>query len=80
MATVDLGPIAEAVAGSLVAGVGITLSFALGLRGLIRASELRSSGDSVGATLAAAMGSLGLLIAIGGVMVGLVIVAGGGAG
>ena len=80
MATVDLGPIAEAVAGSLVAGVGITLAFALGLRGLIRASELRSTGNALGATVAAAVGSLGLLIAIGGVMVGLVVVAGGGAG
>ena len=74
----DLGPIAEAVAGSLVAGVGITLAFALGVRGLIRASELRASGHPAGATLAAAAGSLGLLLAIGGAMVGLVIVAGGG--
>jgi hypothetical protein len=79
LATVDLAPVLETVAGSLVAGVGITLAFALGLRGLIRASELRADGRGAGAALAATVGALGLLVAIAGVMIGLVIIAGDGA-
>jgi hypothetical protein len=77
LATVDWNAIGQSVAGSLVAGIGITLAFAIGVRGLIRASELRGDGRTVMAGVCAAVGATGLLVAIAGAMVGLVIVAGG---
>jgi uncharacterized protein involved in propanediol utilization len=79
LATVDWTSLLESVAGSLVAGVGITVAFSVGLLGLIRAGEAREDGRTLRATIAAAFGTLGLLVAIAGTMFGLLIVAGDGA-
>ena len=76
LATVNWDALFEAFAGSLVAGVGITFAFAIGIRGLIHASEARGSGRHLAAGLATAVGALGLLVAIAGTMIGLLIIAG----
>lgn len=52
------------------------LPFATGVRGLIRAGELRDEGRGLVAGLSAAVGAMGLFIAIAATMIGLVIVAG----
>ncbi len=62
----------------MVAGLGVTLAFALGLRGLIRASELRAEGRGLAAGAWGVLGASGLLIAIAGTMGGLLIVASDG--
>jgi hypothetical protein len=76
MAAVDWNSLLESVAGSIVAGLGITTALSIGLLGLIRAGEAREDGRALQATIAAGIGALGLLVAIAGTMIGLVIVAG----
>jgi hypothetical protein len=78
VATVDWGSLAESVAGALAAGLGLALAFSIGLVGLIRASEARADGRRLEATAAAAIGTLGVLAAIGGTVVGLALVAASG--
>jgi hypothetical protein len=78
VATVDWSSLAESVAGALAAGLGITLAFSIGLVGLIRASEARADGRRLEATLAAAIGTLGVLAAIAWTMIGLALVAASG--
>jgi hypothetical protein len=75
MAAVDWNSLLESVAGSIVAGLGITTALSIGLLGLIRANEAREDGRPLQATIAAGIGALGLLVAIAGTMIGLVIVA-----
>ena len=78
LATVDWAPIGESVAAALVAGLGVTLTFAIGVRGLIRASELRDEGRELAAGAWAAVGAAGLVAALAGVAVGLLLVAADG--
>lgn len=77
LATVDWEALFEAFAGSLVAGVGITLAFAIGVRGLIAASQLRADERQLAASLATVVGGAGVLVAIAATIVGFLIVAGG---
>ena len=79
VATVDWNSLLESVGGSIAAGVGITVAFAVGLLGLIRAGEARQDGHTLRATVAATIGALGLLAAIAGTLIGLLIVTGDGA-
>ena len=78
LATVDWAPIGESAAGALIVGLGVTLTFAIGVRGLIRASELRGEGRGLAAGAWATVGAAGLLLAIAGVAGGLLVVAGDG--
>ena len=78
IATIDWGSIGASVAGAVVAGLGVVLAFAIGLRGLIRASELRAEGRGLAAGAWGALGAAGLLVAIAGTMGGLLIVASDG--
>jgi hypothetical protein len=73
-ASVDWTAIGEACGGAIVAGTAITLAFATGVRGLIRAEELRGEGRDLVAGLWAALGAAGLLVAIAATMIGLVLV------
>jgi hypothetical protein len=78
LATVDWGTIWDSVLAAVVAGAGITLAFAIAIRGLVRASELREEGRGVAAGAWAALGATALLAAIAGTAGGLLIVAGDG--
>ena len=66
MATMDWGSIGASAAGAIVAGLGVALAFALGVRGLIRASELRARDEGLAAGAWGTLGAAGLLVAIGG--------------
>jgi hypothetical protein len=62
---VELDALLESVAGALIATIGITAAFAIGIRGLVRASERWRNGNVVIGTLwatltALAMGAAGV--------------------
>jgi hypothetical protein len=78
LAALELESLAEAMIGSLVAGVGVVLAFAIGLLGLTRASELRDDGRRGVAAFSATVGTLSLAAALGLVVVGLAIFASDG--
>jgi hypothetical protein len=78
MATLDWGSIWASAAGAIIAGLGVTLAFAVGVRGLIRASELREAGRGMAAGVWGTLGAAGLLVAIAGAFAGLLIVASDG--
>jgi hypothetical protein len=66
---VELDALLESVAGALIATIGITAAFAIGIRGLVRASDRWRNGVVIGtlwATLTAlAMGAAGVGVVIG---------------
>jgi|Tabmets5t2r1_1033131.scaffolds.fasta_scaffold64946_1 hypothetical protein len=72
---VDLDALLESVAGALVATIGITAAFAIGLRGVVRASERWRNGNTVIGTLWATLAILAIAGAGVGVVVGIGIVA-----
>lgn len=78
LASVDWAPIGDSVAAAAVAGVGVAVTFSLGVRGLIRAAELRAEGRGLAAGAWVTVGAGGLLLAIAGVAGGLLVVAGDG--
>jgi hypothetical protein len=72
---VDLDALLESVAGALVATIGITAAFAIGLRGAVRASERWRNGNTVIGTMWATLAVLAIAAAGAGVVVGIGIVA-----
>ena len=52
LAAIDWDSLLQSTAAAIAAGVGITFAFAIGMRGLIRSSELRGEGRSLGASVA----------------------------
>jgi hypothetical protein len=76
VAQVELESLLKVAAGATVAGVGVTPAFALPLRGFIAAAELHRQGDRFVSALAGTLAAIGLIAGLGGVIAGLVIVAG----
>jgi hypothetical protein len=74
-ATIDTQDLLVTVLGSLVAGVGITVAFALSVLGFARAPELREQGRPVVGAAFTALGVACLAVALGAVFVGLAILA-----
>ena len=72
---VEIDALLESAAGALVAGVGITAAFAVGLRGVVRASERLRDGSVVMGTLWATLAVLAIGVACAAVVIGLGIVA-----
>ena len=72
---VEIDALLESVAGALLAGVGITAAFAVGLRGVIRASERLREGSVLVGTLWATVALLSIGAACAAVVIGLGIVA-----
>jgi hypothetical protein len=72
---VDLDALLESVAGALVATIGITAAFVIGLRGAVRASERWRNGNTVIGTMWATLAVLAIAAAGAGVVVGIGIVA-----
>jgi hypothetical protein len=75
LAAIEWAPIGESVLAALAAGLGVVLAFAVGMRGLIRAHELREDGRVVAAGAWAVLGATGMLMAFGGTLAGLLTVA-----
>jgi hypothetical protein len=63
----------EAVAASLVAGVGVAVAFSVLIFGVIRLAELRRDERPMLAAAAAALAAVGLLITVGGIVLGIVV-------
>jgi hypothetical protein len=78
LAALELESLAEAMIGSVVAGVGVVLAFSVGVLAMIRAAELRDDGRPMVAAFAATAGVVGLATALAATAVGLVIMAGDG--
>jgi hypothetical protein len=78
IAKVDWAPIGDSVGAAVVVGLGVALAFAVGVRGFIRAAELRGEGRDLAAGAWATVAGAGLLVALAGVVAGLLIVAGDG--
>jgi hypothetical protein len=72
---VELDALLESVAGALVATVGITAAFAIGLRGVVRASERWRDGNVVIGSLWATLAIVAVSAAAAGVVIGIGIVA-----
>jgi hypothetical protein len=72
---VELDALLESVAGALVATVGITAAFAIGLRGVVRASERWREGNVFVGSLWATLAILAVSAAAAGVVIGIGIVA-----
>jgi hypothetical protein len=72
---VEIDALLESAAGALVAGVGITAAFVVGLRGVIRASERLRNGNALAAALWATLAVLAIGAACAAVVIGLGIVA-----
>ncbi|MGN6275947.1 MAG: hypothetical protein ACTHNP_08455 [Solirubrobacterales bacterium] len=63
----------QAVAASIVAGVGVTFAFSLAIRGFGQFAELSRDERPVGATFAAITGILALVCVAAAVVVGIVV-------
>jgi hypothetical protein len=72
---VELDALLESVAGALIATIGITAAFAIGIRGLVRASEGWRNGNVLIGTLWATLAAVAMGAAAVGVVVGVGIVA-----
>lgn len=72
---VEVDALLESVAGALVATVGITAAFAIGLRGVVRASERWREGHAVIGSLWATLAIVAVSAAAAGVVIGIGIVA-----
>ena len=72
---VDTGALWKSVAGSFVAGVGVTICFSLAILGLARFADLSRDGRRLGAGVFAAVGALALAAFVGLIVVGVVVMA-----
>jgi hypothetical protein len=75
VATVELDSLLQMAAGAALAGVGVTVAFALAVRGMIAAAERRREGSRLAAGGAGALAATALLAGLGAVVVGLLLVA-----
>jgi hypothetical protein len=71
----ELDALLESVAGALIATTGITVAFAIGMRGLVRASERWRNGNVVIGTLWVTLAAVAMGTAAAGVVIGVGIVA-----
>jgi hypothetical protein len=63
----------ETVVASVVAGVGVTLAFSVGIWGFGRSAELGRQDRALAAASSAAAGALGLLVVLAAVVGGIVV-------
>jgi hypothetical protein len=71
LAAVDVGGLVEVVWVSLLAGVGVTLTFSLVVLGSGRSAEARRTGRSSAATAYAGLAALAFLVFVAGVVFGV---------
>lgn len=70
---VDTAALAKVVAASLVAGIGITVAFALAILGTTRFTDMRQDARSIEAGAFAILGGLALAACVGAVVFGIVV-------
>ena len=70
---VDTGALWKSVAGSFLAGVGVTISFSLAILGLARFADLSRDGRRLGAGAFAALGALALAAFVALIVVGIIV-------
>lgn len=75
IASIDVAALAKMFYSSLAAGVGVAIVFSIAIFGATRSSDMRRSGRSGAATAYAALGVVGLILAAGIVVYGLILVA-----
>ena len=63
----------QTIAASLIAGIGVTFAFSVGIWGASQFTELSRSGRTVAATAAAVVGALGLLCVAAALIIGIVV-------
>ena len=71
---IDSGALLKMLYSSLAASIGVTVIFATAILGAVRASELRRANRSAAATAYAALATIGIALAVGIVVYGLVLV------
>jgi hypothetical protein len=71
--TVETTDLLETVAGSLVAGVGVTAAFSVMIFGAVRSADLRRDDRPVLATAAAGLALLGLVAVAGAIVLGIIV-------
>lgn len=71
---VDTEALLKVILGSLIAGLSVTVAFALLIRGAARSNEMRAAGRGVAATAYAALGALGFAGFVGAIVYALVII------
>jgi hypothetical protein len=71
LAAVNVGDLAEVIWVSLVAGVGVTLTFSLVVLGSGRSAEARRTGRDVAAIGYATLAGLALLVFLAGLVAGV---------
>lgn len=63
----------QTIAASVVAGIGVTFAFSVGIWGAGQFTELSRAERPVAATAAALVGALGLLCVAGAIVVGIIV-------
>jgi hypothetical protein len=71
--TVETTDLLETVAGSLVAGVGVTFAFSVLILGAVRSADFRREDRPVMATAAAGLAMLGLVAVAGAIVLGIIV-------
>jgi hypothetical protein len=72
---VDWSALGKTVAYALVAGVGLTVAFSFAIVGLVRLDHARSEGSGAAVVGWTAVAILGGLVTLGGVVLGLIVMA-----
>jgi hypothetical protein len=70
---VDTAALGKVVAASLIAGIGVTAVFAVGILGATRFADMRRDARPIEAALFAIMGSVALLACLAAAVVGIVV-------
>jgi Na+/H+-dicarboxylate symporter len=74
-AAVNFTALAKMLYSSLIAGIGVALIFSVVILGAVRSSDMRRLGRGTAAAAYAVLASVGLVLAIGVVVYGLILVA-----
>jgi hypothetical protein len=74
-AAINVGALVKMLYSSLVAGLGVATIFSVVILGAVRSTDMRRSGRGTAAAAYAALATVGVVLAIGVVVYGLVLVA-----
>jgi hypothetical protein len=75
VAAIDSGALLKMLYSSAIAGVAVTIVFALAILGATRSGDMRRAGRAGAATAYAALAGIGLMIAAAVVVYGVILVA-----
>jgi Na+/H+-dicarboxylate symporter len=74
-ATINVTALAKMLYSSLIAGISVALIFSIVILGAVRSSDMRRANRATAAAAYAVLASVGLALAIGVVVYGLILVA-----